>query len=69
MVIKKSFYPNLLESFAHSLVREKNYNVKIIFQRCTHSVYCSVLSLGYKVNKSLTWDPSFTKKTNEIFWS
>ena len=39
-----------------------------LFQRCTHLLYCGVLSLGGNVNTrqmsqschSLTWDPSFT---------
>ena len=39
-----------------------------LFQKCTHLLYCSVLSLGGNVNTrqmsqpchSLTWDPSFT---------
>ena len=31
-----------------------------LFQKCTHLLYCSVLSLGGNVNtkRSLTWDPS-----------
>ena len=35
-----------------------------LFQRSTHFLYCSVLSLGGNVTqdgcRSLTWDPSFT---------
>ena len=45
----------------------KNYNVKIVFQRCTHFQYYSVLSLDGKANtggcQSLTWDPFSHKKS------
>ena len=44
-----------------------------LFQRCTHFLYCSVLSLGGKVNIRRMSQPDkesiFTKKIYEIFWS
>ena len=43
------------------------------FQRCTHILYCSVLSLGGKVNTRRMSKPDmesiFTKIIYEIFWS
>ena len=52
------------------------YNVLVqgkLFQRCTHFLYCSVLSLGGKVNTKRMSQPDmesiFTKIINEIFWS
>ena len=44
-----------------------------LFQRCTHFLYCSVLSLGGKVNTRRMKQPDmesiFTKLILEIFWS
>ena len=44
-----------------------------LFQRCTHFLYCSVLSLGGKVNTRRMLQPDmeyiFTKITYEIFWT
>ena len=44
-----------------------------LFQRCTHFLYCSVLSLGGKVNIRRIPQPDmrsiYTKIINEIFWS
>ena len=44
-----------------------------LFQRCTHFLYCSVLSLGGKVNTRRMSHPDmesiFTKIIYEIFWS
>ena len=44
-----------------------------LFQRCTHFLYCSVLSLGGKVNTRRMSQPDmesiFTKIIYEIFWS
>ena len=44
-----------------------------LFQGCTHFFYCSVLSLGGKVNTRLMSQPDkgsiFTKIIYEIFWS
>ena len=44
-----------------------------LFQRCTHFLYCSVLSLGGKVNTRRMSQPDmesiFTKIIFEIFWS
>ena len=39
-----------------------------LFQRCTYLLYYSVLSLEDRC-RNLTWDPSFTQKINELFWS
>ena len=39
-----------------------------LFQRCTHFLYCSVLSLGGKVNTG-SLESIFTKIIHEIFWS
>ena len=48
-------------------------NARKIFQRCTHFLYCSVLSLGGKVNTRLMSQPDMesiiTKIIYEIFWS
>ena len=42
-----------------------------LFQRCTHFLYCSVLSLGGKVNTRRMSQPGmesiFTKKIYEMF--
>ena len=44
-----------------------------LFQRCTHFLYSSLLSLGGKVNtrrmSQLDMEPIFTKIIYEIFWS
>ena len=44
-----------------------------LFQRCTYFLYCSVLSLGGKVNTRRISQPDmqsiFTKKNYQIFWS
>ena len=44
-----------------------------LLQRCTHFLYCSVLSLGGKVNTRRISQPDmesiFTKIINKIFWS
>ena len=44
-----------------------------LFQRCTHLLYCSVLSLDGNVNTRRMSQPDmgtiFHKKINEIFWS
>ena len=44
-----------------------------LFQRCTHFLYCSVLSFSGKVNTRRTSKPDmesiFTKIIYEIFWS
>ena len=45
-----------------------------LFQRCTHLLYCSVLSLGGNVNTRRMLQPDMgsifhIKKINEIFWS
>ena len=44
-----------------------------LFQRCTHLLYCSVLSLGGNVNTRRVSQPDmesiFTKIIYEIFWS
>ena len=47
-----------------------------LFQRCTHLLYCSVLSLGGNVNTRRMLKPDMgmgsifhIKNTNEIFWS
>ena len=44
-----------------------------LFQRCTHFLYCSVLSLGGKVNTKRMSQPDmksiFTKIIYKIFWS
>ena len=44
-----------------------------LFQRCNHFLYCSVLSLGGKVNTRQMLQPDmefiFTKIIYEIFWS
>ena len=44
-----------------------------LFQMCTHFLYCSVLSLGGKVNTRRMSQPDmesiFTKINCEIFWS
>ena len=44
-----------------------------LFQRCTHFLYCRVLSLGGKVNTRRMSQPDmesiFTKLIDEIFWS
>ena len=46
---------------------------KKLFQMCTHFFYCSVLSLGGKVNirqmSMLDTESIFTKIIYEIFWS
>ena len=44
-----------------------------LFQRCSHFLYCSVLSLGGKVNTRRMLQPDiesiFTKIIYELFWS
>ena len=44
-----------------------------LFQWCTHFLYCSVLSLGGKVNTRRMSQPDmesiFTKIIYELFWS
>jgi len=44
-----------------------------LFQRCTYFLYCSVLSLGGKINTRRISQPDmesiFTKIIYEIFWS
>ena len=44
-----------------------------LFQRCTHFLYCSVLSFGGKVNAKWMSQPDmesiFTQIIYEIFWS
>ena len=46
---------------------------RTLFQRCAHFSYCSVLSLGEKVNTLRMSQPDmgsfFTKLIYEIFWS
>ena len=54
-------------------VQSNNYNAKIVISEVTHFLYCSVMSLGGKVNarQMLKSDIEsiFTKMIYEIFWS
>ena len=67
MVEGKTFKENINVCLIKVLMQGK------LFQRDTHFLYFSVLSLGGKVNKdgchSLTWNPFSQKQSYEIFWS
>ena len=58
--------------FTEKLINTKVLMQGTLFQRCTHSLYCSVLSFGGKVNTRRMSQPEiesiFTKIIHEIFW-
>ena len=60
----------MLSRFFYGAVFTKVIVQGKLFHRCTHLLYCSILSLGGNVNtirmSSLTWDPSFTKNQWDI---
>ena len=61
---------NILLGF---IVEVKDVMQGKIFQKCTHLLYCSVLSLGGNVNTRRMLQPDMGsifshKKINEIFW-
>ena len=73
-----SLFPKILQKLATLLKMQYLRSRKVImqgklFQRCTHVLYCSVLSLGGKVNTRRMSQPDmesiFTKIIYEIFWS
>ena len=68
-----SSHPNLRENRVNGLQTKVIMQGKL-FQRCTHLLYCSVLSLGGNVHTRRMSQPDKgsifnTKKNNEIFWS
>ena len=55
-------------------VKSKVITQEKLFQRCTHLLYCSVLSMGGNVNTRRMLHPDMGSifhiiKINEIFWS
>jgi len=67
-----------LDQFRIVFLKIKINKVKVLmqgklFQRCTHFLYCSILSSGGKVNTRRMSQPDmesiFTKIIYELFWS